>query len=409
VRQADANELYQRDQDDYRELMTELRHDHKAAYAMAAGNKPFERLGYAFLALMGWLSTFGLLGVAVTYVLIALTVFRVQIAFAPIVLLMAQMPNRGELFSRLLSSIVTRLGLSMGLLGLSAIFVAAVGGILSPDSETPGWLALLCLMLLSTAAWIAFWRFSRDWRAAIKSARQRAEEFRKQRRARRRQSAEDGPRTIDDVFDGDTDAGRTTTAPAMQDRPTLTRSVVTGAAQGAAVTGIAGLATGGTLTVAGVLAGAAKGATVAGAAAAAERATKSAAVGAAIGNATAAKFDQTRPRMEQVPTVSHGQEPIELGPVQVVPAKVVAVEIAPAEVVPAAIASAPASTEAPAESSTHTTEPLALPASEPTAKEPVRSRRRHSGTNLPVYRPEPIDADEHDASKVVVDATGSEQ
>jgi hypothetical protein len=285
-------------QDAFRKAAEQLKGADPQAYARLSGKRNGDRVGYAFLALLGLLCAATYLILAMVRLLYAMILVRVGIAAVPLVAVIAQHPR----FQRLLLSMFDTMGsalvsaLAYGV--VSAVIIAGgLGGLLSPTSTVDPVLTFVILAVLTYGAWLLTRKLVPGG-VRLRESLRRIRENRPNAKSGDARYLEERVPGVSDVFDDrPSEAGAYSHAiPAeVHQRPKVFGSAARGALQGAGATVAAGVVTGGTVTAGAAAVGAAKGAATAAGVTAASRATGSALAGDAAGRTIAARLDGAQP------------------------------------------------------------------------------------------------------------------
>lgn len=264
-------DLSQEKYDDYQDAAEDLKDDSATAYAHLAGQKPWSRFGVVALAWFGGAAALPFVVIAAALMFYSLVVLRVAMAVLPLVALIAGFPPMKKHMIRL-SDYVVAAFVSMMLMGIaSAGFMAAIGGLLSPASQTHVAVAYLVLLFLTVVFWAIFKphkavRAMMNMRPVSKNVDDTPASDKAAAAADATDPSTGGGSTTFVGADGSTQTapsgGRWVNATPAEAAPppSIRREAVKGAVMGAVSTAALGIATGGAATVAGMAAGAARGA-----------------------------------------------------------------------------------------------------------------------------------------------------
>lgn len=270
-----SNEKYE----DYKAAAEDLKEEYPESFAYLAGDKGGSRILYALIAWAGFFFALGFLLVSSLLMLYAMIVVRLAIMVMPLMAVIGGYPPLRRYILSIVDYVAGALFTALVFGSISAIFVAAIAGFMSPDSGTHPLLSLVMLAITSVAAW----KFTKPFR--------RVKHLSHMKKVVKSRGGRDGVDGTDGLpgkdgskpyvdtagshgpaggAGGGTFTGAAQTAaiagqyvgatPAEATAPSISQAAWRGARQGAVTTGVLGVASGGTLTAGAVAAGAAKGA-----------------------------------------------------------------------------------------------------------------------------------------------------
>lgn len=270
-----AQELKEDKEEKFKEIAEELKEADPTAYEYLAGEHNTSRMMYAALGWFGFLCASPFLLVAGFLLLFALIVVRVAIMLLPLLVVVGGFPPLRRYVTGTLDyaagAVLTALLFGVA----SAVFIAVIGGFMSPDSQTHPLLSMLLLGITTYAAWkvtkpLRKVRNLADVRSRLASARKGSSDHGHDSGA----AAEDrrdangtpyGPQRPSSGSGGlfaPTVAAATFAASSTpaEAQPSMFKAASSGAMRGAAATAALGAMSGGTVTAGAMAAGAARGA-----------------------------------------------------------------------------------------------------------------------------------------------------
>jgi hypothetical protein len=256
--------------EDYKRAVSDLCDASPTACANVVGDRPWSRFGTVALAYAGAASALPFTLISAGLLAYCLVLLRVALALLPLLVLIGGFPPAKRVVLKLgeIVLVAFRSAILMGV-GCTGLLVA-IGGLMSPVAQANVIVSYVIVLLLTVAFWVIF----KPHRAVMAAAGKIPKGVRKLRWGTSSPSTggawpagpESDPATGND---GSSSKDYAKSRPVEAEKaPSMPKAAWEGAKQGAMKTAAVGLATGGTVTLAGVAAGAAKGA---GAAAAAEK------------------------------------------------------------------------------------------------------------------------------------------